>query len=342
MKKIRMTLLAFALVATLVSCSKNDDSNPQPDNQSIAIDLTLPGTLSTSLSIAQRSTITSLTLKGSIDARDFKTLRDSMPVLAKLDLSKATIVAYTGTNGTIEMLYTYNGNTIPYLAFWGTQANPMIIIDLPGVTGTPAPAGKESLTSVVFPSNLKEIGEGAFSSCKGLTGDLIIPESVTKIGRSAFSNCKGITKLTLPSSLKIIDAHAFLACSGITGSLIIPPTIEEINDFAFGLCSGFTGELNIPASLEVINAALFYGCSGLTSVIIPASVTTISQEAFSGCTGLNSIKVFGSQPATITGDRFGPFSNMNTSTCVLKVPTGSKSAYSNANQWSEFANIVEY
>ncbi len=366
MKQFKMTLLAFAFVATLFSCSKSGTSDPLPENQTM-VDLTLPGTLAKTLSAVEKSTITSLALKGTIDARDFKTMRDSMPVLAKIDLSKASIVIYTGANGTRDELTTYNANTIPGNAFFGLQANSTNVGDLAAGTTTPLSTGKKTLISIIFPSNLTEIGIMAFLDCTGLTGHLIIPESVTKIDNSAFEGCSGINELTLPSSLLSIEEHAFTACSGITGSLniptsvtfigqfafqncsgftgslILPATLQDIEYGAFVWCSGFTGELNIPSSLDVINKATFYGCSGFTSLIIPASITEISQEAFSGCNQLTSIKVLGSTPATITSiGQLSPFYNINTSSCIVKVPTGSKSAYSKAAQWSEFIKIVEY
>ncbi|HEX7583948.1 MAG TPA: hypothetical protein VF373_04615, partial [Prolixibacteraceae bacterium] len=44
------------------------------------------GSLSLALTNTEKSTITNLTLTGTIDARDFKTMRDSMTVLAEIDL----------------------------------------------------------------------------------------------------------------------------------------------------------------------------------------------------------------------------------------------------------------
>ena len=62
------------------------------------------GKLSSALTSIEKSTITDLTLTGTIDAREFKTMRDSMNVLAVLDISGATIAAYYGTDGTIAYI----------------------------------------------------------------------------------------------------------------------------------------------------------------------------------------------------------------------------------------------
>ena len=134
------------------------------------VDITA-GTLSTSLTAGELATVTNLALTGTMDARDFKTMRDEMPVLAVIDLSLSTIEAYSGTEGTYlsGYSYIYPQNTIPEYAFYYAW------------TGF----SKTSLTSVVFPSSLTSIPGYAFFNCTGLTS-VAIPISVTTIGAAAF------------------------------------------------------------------------------------------------------------------------------------------------------------
>ena len=56
-------------------------------------------TLFTTLTTEVLGTITNLTLNGTIDARDFKTMRDVMPKLSVIDMNTATVLAYSGTEG---------------------------------------------------------------------------------------------------------------------------------------------------------------------------------------------------------------------------------------------------
>ena len=83
------------------------------------INVTTPGTLSTLLTANELSTVTDLTITGNIDARDFKTMRDNMAFLAKLDIGNVKIKAYTGTVGTNNdyMTITYPDNEIPQFGF---------------------------------------------------------------------------------------------------------------------------------------------------------------------------------------------------------------------------------
>ena len=52
--------------------------------------------------------------------------------------------------------------------------------------------GCDSLTSIVIPNSVTEIGFGAFEGCTYLTS-IIIPNSVTSIGDNAFCNCWRLT-----------------------------------------------------------------------------------------------------------------------------------------------------
>ena len=63
------------------------------------------------------------------------------------------------------------------------------------------------ITSITIPSSVKEIGNGAFSSCYDLS-QVALNEGLEKIGDSAFNDTK-ITSITIPSSVKEIGNNAF-------------------------------------------------------------------------------------------------------------------------------------
>jgi len=65
----------------------------------------------------------------------------------------------------------------------------------------------------------------------GIHGDYIIPDSVTEIGEWAFSFCKGLTSIIIPNSVKKIGYNAFIY-TGLT-SVNIPESVKIINN-AFG------------------------------------------------------------------------------------------------------------
>jgi hypothetical protein len=60
-----------------------------------------PGKLSVLLNSTDAKTTTTLILSGEIDARDFRYLQDSFPVLNVLDIENVKIKSYDGRGGTI-------------------------------------------------------------------------------------------------------------------------------------------------------------------------------------------------------------------------------------------------
>ena len=277
------------------------------------------GTLKAALTDNELNTITNLTIEGTIDARDFKTMRDNMPLLAVINLSGVFVEAYTGTEGT-SWRTTYTENVFPEYAFWSD------------VTGS-----KTSLISVSVPSSVTTIGEGAFSGCSGLSS-VTIPSSVTTIGQSAFSQCSGLVFVTVPSSVKAIKSGAFEGCSGLT-SITIPSFVTSIEYATFWDCAGLNS-VAIPTSVTSIGSHAFFRCSRLKSITLPSSVNSIGENAFDGCTGLNSIHSHISIPANLVSAP-SVFTEVNKNTCKLYVPYGSSALYTKAIGWKDFSNIIE-
>lgn len=302
------------------------------------------GGLLDSLSVSERSTVSKLTLMGTVDARDFRTMRDSMPALAVVDLSATSVLAYKGVNGTwTNVDTTYIANAIPDLAFCDNVSF----------------IGKKTLTSFVFPAGVSVIGADAFDDCTGLIGEFTIPATVDSIGIYAFYGCVGLSKVELPSMLKHIPEGCFQNCTALTGALNIPLGVDFIGDYAF-YNTGYTSVImpssvttifgnafkactnlsavSIPSSVTFIGTSAFYGCTSLSTITIPSSVTTIERAAFMACTGLTSIKVSWTNPVQITSTVFG---NVDKTNCILHVPAGTVDVYDAAICWTDFINIKE-
>ena len=112
------------------------------------------------------------------------------------------------------------------------------------VTGydTHAKLGKASIVSdVIYKSNhykVLGIADRAFEECTSLTS-MIIPNSVTEIGKWAFLYCTGLASITISNSVTSIGSGAFDNCSGLT-SITIPDGVTDIGSGAFVNCSGLT------------------------------------------------------------------------------------------------------
>ena len=124
------------------------------------------GTLSSQLYATECSTITSLTIKGSLNATDFFVLRDGMPNLTSLDISETIIEAYEEESE--DGFYSggiYAANEIPRNAFYDPYRN----------------KGNSSLISIILPQTIEQIGAFAFQYCSRLQS-VEIPQG--EIGRA--------------------------------------------------------------------------------------------------------------------------------------------------------------
>jgi hypothetical protein len=315
MKHILITIVFLMTAPNLVAQQVSD-----------TVDLTTAGTLKQHTFSYPAETITNLTLTGTIDARDVQFMRDSMTVLAVLDLGGVTIAAYSGAEGTAGTnSNSYSANEMPSNSFCAWENNSSF-------------KSKTTLVSIVFPSGLTSIGYESFRGCSGLTA-LSLPAGVTAIGEEAFQNCYNLTgTLALPDGLKSVGNYAFSGCSQLMSVLFSTGgTVVSIGTNAFANCSGLRS-LTLPAGLKTIGNSAFLNCNGLLSLTLPAGLTTIGNNAFSYCNQLAEITNLNPTPITITPS---VFDSVNISECKLKVPATSVDAYKAAAVWKDFFIVAD-
>jgi hypothetical protein len=315
------------------------------------------GNLSSNLTPTEKSTVTNLTVTGILDAQDFKTMRDDMPVLAVIDIGSTTIAEYSGANGTLNPSSdTYAAGEIPRNSFFDVYTA----------------ISKTSLTTVTLPATITSIGRDAFNGCSGIS-TLSIPSTVTTIGLWAFADCGNNLAITIPAGVTTIQNWAFEAFNGPinvdagnpnymgfndvlfnkdttlliqcptskSGDYIVPSTVTEIGRNSFSRCSRLTGLIIIPPTVTIIGEWAFRQCTGLTGPLsIPESVDSIGNGAFYLCSALTSIYAYSKTPVDISHSS-SVFQSINKTTCYLYVPTATKKAYQAANQWQDFSNIIE-
>ena len=224
------------------------------------------------------------------------------------------------------------------------------------------------MKSVVIPSTVTYIGDGAFYGCSGLTS-ITIPKSVMKIGAGLFDGCDNLAAINveignpkydsrnncnaiietktntlvagckntvIPNSVIYIGKGAFQNCDGLK-SITIPNSVVRIGLDAFQSCGGLTS-ITIPNSVLVIESFAFNLCENLASLTIPKSVSMIDAYAF-GCENLNTIISNITDVKNVIVEKTA-FYHVP-STCVLRVPRGTANAYRTTAPWNQFTNIVE-
>lgn len=310
------------------------------------------GTLSTLIPAEEISTLTTLTVSGSINKTDLDTL-NGMPALTTLDLSQANIVAETVGE------VTYAANTVPDETFSGNQ----------------------SITKVIFPNSLEslgtesfymtEIGVLDFSNCPelkeiGYRAFGSIQETLTHvsfngcskletIGEYAFTNDKAIASIDFTgcSALKTIGNRAFLNLNASLEILDLSDctALEKIGDNSFRGTKKVSS-LILPENIKVIGMGAFYACHSLETITIPASVDSIAPHSFGQpkalktviCKGINtkaaemafSNNTYVSSPSTKPAEE-----NYSDKGYTLVVPKGCADTYRTGIEWAKFPIIEE-
>lgn len=237
-----------------------------------------------------------------------------------------------------------------------------------------------TLTSMIIPNSVTEIGDDAFESCTSLT-NVTIPNSVTYVGNRAFKNCtslisvelpnsitsmgdafiycSALIKISLPDGLTQIPSQFFYGCSSLS-KVTIPESVTSIGRSAFYGCTSLSeitipdsvtsiGEsafhttglisFTFPSKIKTINARSVYNCKSLENITIPNTVTSIEYSAFFANPALKTVRIYATQPPTITNGN-AIFNGSTHTTCVLEVPKGRSSVYYNSTGWA-FSTIRE-
>ena len=165
---------------------------------------------------------------------------------------------------------------------------------------------KTSLTSVVLPANLTNIGEHAFSGCTGLVSvDFSACTNTLDIGSYAFDDDEALIQVIFPSRLTSIGDGAFYGCNRLTSvdfstceetlniggsafeytaitSVVFPKGLKSVGKWAFDSCEDLkTVDFSACKELVSIEANAFSEC-GLTEVNLSvcSKLTSIGEYAF--------------------------------------------------------------
>lgn len=262
------------------------------------------GTLSTFISVDEKNVIKDLTVIGDLNGTDIRFIRE-MAGRTYDDKECA---------GSLEILDLSQANIVeggePYFYMYSefrTKNDEFSVYFFKGC----------KLKTIEFPQSLKVVGNAVFSECYNLSGKIIIPEGVTTIGVSSFE-ATAIESVELPSSLVTVT----------DGSMVI----DAIGAHAFENCRSLR-DINIPESVTTIRTSVFSGCTSLTTITLPKGVTWVCGSAFQDCIGLKEIRVHASVPPKAD---YQAFYRVDTETCKLMVPEGTRDAYKEADEWKGF------
>ena len=274
-----------------------------------------------------------LTIHGTINSWDILFIRNKMPILCKLDLSDARIVAspqeyWTGCHTEADRL---GANTFRDLKKLREVRLPKVLKYI----GVSAFENCSRLKNIEIPRGVNTIDNRAFYSCTGLK-NVKSPEGLMSIGTSAFEE-SNVETINFPGSLRAIGERAFYDCCYLK-EVALPDAVRRIETQTFYGCQNLQSVI-LPARLNVIEEKAFEACNKLTELHIPPMVESIGNEAFTGCSNLKNLYVYIANANDISID-MNTFSCWNTAT--LHVPSFGYSLYYWNTQWSQFYRMENF
>ena len=225
-------------------------------------------------------------------------------ILSALILASAFQTALGAVSGEWTYLITYSGTNgeATISAYSGTGGAVTIPTNLGGFPVTKVGNGLSSVfsgqltgvTSVVLPSGITAIGEGAFSGCANLM-TISIPNSVVSIEHWAFRGCNSLTNITLPDSVTSLGVGAFINCANLT-RISLGSNVTSIPWQLFQNCTSLS-DVRLGNIATSIGLAAFSNCTSLVKITIPSSIRVLDPQAFAGCNALAQIVFLGNAPS---------------------------------------------
>ena len=237
----------------------------------------------------------------------------------------------------------------------------------------------QNFTSLSLGKSVKEIGNYAFSSCSGLTGEITIPASVKTISIGAFNFCEKITSVVFekPNSWWVTTDSSATSGTDVDVSNVtnnktyLTDTYANYYwhcdaNFEFTLLDDGTYSVkawNTDIKEEVVIPSMYNGkavtqianrgfqnCTGITKITIPESITKIENYAFDGCTNITTIyfNAIACEPLNSTNFAFDNV-GAEVSSCIVtigrnvtKIPDNLFYRYSSQNaSLTDYARITK-
>ncbi len=228
--------------------------------------------------------VNSLQLSGTINAADLEFIATKMTGLMALDLSKTSIVAYSGER--IQGLTNHAANTIPPMIFAGSNIESLSLPSSGEISIGDAAFAGAKIKTLTLAANISAMGTGCFDGCLNLSDvNIACPE----LGAGSFAACSTLNTVTISNATRIGD-YCFSGCSQLA-TVNGANQISSIGKRAFAQCKSLS-KLGFGNSLTEIGDEAFVG-SALTEVdLTPCSaLASVGDWAFAKIESLESLNL---------------------------------------------------
>lgn len=240
-------------------------------SQRASVIVKTPGTLSKVLNDNQKKNLISLKISGPLNGTDIRLLQRMLSRRNTPDSEKGQLKQLD-----MENVKIVSGGEAYSSRVWGDPFDFGLLSGSSNVEAEDDIMGYEvfkecQIESIILPSTLKKIGEGAFRNSEKLSY-IKIPKSVIEIGRDVFKYCQCLSSIDVDSK-----SNNFISIDGVLFT-------KDRKRLVHYPC-GKIGDYIIPNGTEHIYGA-FNGCTFITSITIPKSVKDEIESTyryFDGC-----------------------------------------------------------
>lgn len=240
-------------------------------------------------------------------------------------IENRVLVAYKGLGGNVVIPDDEGILQIGSFAFCLYDTDQSIELDDDDYDKNKIPSMNTSITSVVIPEGVTEIGKYAFYNCKSLRS-VSIPNSCDFIREYAFYNDAKLETINTNRALTI-GARAFYGCEALT-------TIDLSRCYALGV-SAFEGSGLTSVDLTKVRNSgkeVFKNCKSLRSVVLTEN-TKLSYAMFVN-SGLQSVKIY--ENKNIPDFCFAKCADLRSVTLVNDLISIGKGAFSDCTSLTAF------
>ena len=179
-----------------------------------------------------------------------------------------------------------NVTSIGYVAFNGTGYTKLVYnaVSATGYTSVGGDIFAATISEVEFGTGVKRIPESFMAGNTSLTS-IVIPEGVTEIGKWAFRNATALASISLPDSLESFGAYADNAMTFMgtkITSIVIPDKVTEMPRNMFARCNelvSITYGSGITQANYVASAALPKLAEIIFTIKVPAAAVDAYKAA---------------------------------------------------------------
>lgn len=150
-----------------------------------------------------------------------------------------------------------------------------------GVGGESFNFNSSSLKHIVFPNQIKKIGNSTFYNCVKIE-KIVLPSTLESIGNHSFYNCVNLKEIIIPESVKSIGGYAFMECYSL-GKIVFSSESAVKSEGLFGLHDTNLKVYDRCSNVSKLNS--YWSYSAKQYYVYSETTRTASQEDISN--GIN-------------------------------------------------------